>query len=63
MALLTGERRSADVTAVDFCQFQTLTRRDFNQFMRRHPELRAAVTGLANERRAANAPDSQPDVA
>jgi len=63
MALLTGERRSADVTAVDFCQFQTLTRRDFNQFMRRHPELRAAVTGLANERRAANLPDGQPDLA
>jgi CPA2 family monovalent cation:H+ antiporter-2 len=63
MALLTGERRSADVTAVDFCQFQTLTRRDFNQFMRQHPELRAAVSGLANERRAANLPSSQPDPA
>jgi CPA2 family monovalent cation:H+ antiporter-2 len=54
MALLTGERRTADVTAVDFCEFQTLSRRDFNQFMARHPELRAAVASMANERRSAN---------
>ncbi len=59
MALLTGERRTADVTAVDFCQLQTLSRRDFNQFMRRHPELRAAVSTLANERRTANLASSK----
>jgi CPA2 family monovalent cation:H+ antiporter-2 len=59
MALLTGERRTADVTAVDFCQLQTLSRRDFNQFMRRHPELRAAVSALANERRTANMASSK----
>jgi CPA2 family monovalent cation:H+ antiporter-2 len=54
MALLTGERRTADVTAVDFCRFYTLSRRDFNQFMSRHPELRAAVAKLASERRSQN---------
>jgi monovalent cation:H+ antiporter-2, CPA2 family len=54
MALLTGSRRTADVTAVDFCEFQTLTRRNFNQFMRQHPELRAAVSSLASERSEAN---------
>jgi CPA2 family monovalent cation:H+ antiporter-2 len=54
MALLTGERRTADVTAVDFCDFFVLDRRDFNQFMSRHPQLRAAVSTLANERRAMN---------
>lgn len=28
MALLTGERRTANVTAVDYCQLLVLTRRD-----------------------------------
>jgi CPA2 family monovalent cation:H+ antiporter-2 len=54
MALLTGERRTADVIAVDFCRFLMLDRRDFNQFMSRHPPLRAAVAGIAEERRTMN---------
>jgi CPA2 family monovalent cation:H+ antiporter-2 len=54
MALLTGERRIADVVAVDFCQFLVLDRRDFNQFAARHPALRAAVAGIAEERRTMN---------
>lgn len=59
MALLTGERRTADVTAVDFCQFQMLSRRDFNQFMARHPELRGAVAKMANERHSTNLGQNQ----
>jgi monovalent cation:H+ antiporter-2, CPA2 family len=54
MALLTGEPRTADVVAVDFCQFLVLDRRDFNQFMARYPALRAAVASIAEERRAMN---------
>jgi len=54
MALLTGERRTADVIAVDFCQFLVLDRRDFNQFMARHPGVRAAVAAIAEERQAMN---------
>ena len=54
MALLTGERRTADVIAVDFCQFLVLDQREFNQFMARHPALRAAVAGIAEERRTMN---------
>ncbi|CAN5914861.1 hypothetical protein BH11PSE3_BH11PSE3_31790 [soil metagenome] len=54
MALLTGERRTADVIAVDFCEFLVLDRRDFNQFMARHPAVRAAVAGIAEERRLMN---------
>lgn len=54
MALLSGERRTADVNAVDFCRFLVLWRRDFNQFMARHPELRAVVNAMADERRAMN---------
>ena len=54
MALLTGAPRTADVTAVDFCRLLVLSRRDFNQFMSRHPQVRAAVDALAEERRAMN---------
>ena len=54
MALLTGERRTADVIAVDFCQFLVLDRRDFNQFMARHPAVRAAVSEIAAQRREMN---------
>ncbi len=58
MALLSGERRTADVTAIDFCQFQVLDRRDFNQFMTRHPALRAAIDRMATERRAMNSAET-----
>ncbi|WP_029014614.1 cation:proton antiporter [Niveispirillum irakense] len=54
MALLSGRRRSADVTALDYCEFLMLDRRDFHQFMARHPGLRAAVMELANQRRKMN---------
>ena len=54
MALLTGERRNADVTAVDYCQFLVLERRDFSQFMSRHPKLRAAIKEMARQRREMN---------
>jgi len=54
MALLSGGRRTADVTAVDFCQLLTLERRDFNQFTARHPEVRKAVNEMADRRRAMN---------
>jgi CPA2 family monovalent cation:H+ antiporter-2 len=59
MALLSGGLRTADVIAVDFCQFLTLDRRDFNIFMTRHPRLRAAVSDMARERKRRNvAPES-----
>ena len=54
MALLSGGRREADVTAVDYCQLLVMERRDFNQFMSRHPALREAVNAMAEERRAMN---------
>jgi CPA2 family monovalent cation:H+ antiporter-2 len=54
MALLTGGRRTADVTAVDYCQLLVLTRRDFNVFMSHHPELRQAMNEMAEKRRAMN---------
>ncbi|KAA0695455.1 cation transporter [Neorhizobium sp. P12A] len=59
MALLSGARRTADVVAVDFCQFLVLERRDFNMFMSRHPQLRAAVSTMAEQRRERNASRQQ----
>lgn len=40
-----------DVIALDFCQLLVIDRREFNQFMARHPAVRAAVTGIAETRR------------
>ncbi|WP_438751593.1 cation:proton antiporter domain-containing protein [Pararhizobium sp. O133] len=54
MALLSGGLRTADVIAVDFCQFLKLDRRDFNMFMARHPRLRAVVSDMARERKQMN---------
>ncbi len=54
MALLSGGRRTADVVAVDFCQFFVLERRDFNMFAAKHPILRQAVTEMARERTEMN---------
>jgi monovalent cation:H+ antiporter-2, CPA2 family len=51
MALLTGDRRNADVIALDFCQLFLIDRREFNQFMARHPAVRAAVRDVAETRR------------
>ncbi|MBB3658970.1 CPA2 family monovalent cation:H+ antiporter-2 [Rhizobium sp. BK650] len=54
MALLSGGRRTADIIAVDFCQFEVLERRDFNMFMSRHPNLRAVVSEMAQKRTEMN---------
>ena len=54
MALLNGGRRTADIIAVDFCEFLVLERRDFNMFMARHPALRLAVSDTARVREEMN---------
>jgi len=54
MALLTGEPRSADVTALDFNTFLTLSRRDFRHFLRKHPTMREQIVALAEQRGAMN---------
>jgi CPA2 family monovalent cation:H+ antiporter-2 len=50
MALLSGQPRSADVTALDFCELLTLSRRDFRELLRRYPGMRAPIDGIAKER-------------
>lgn len=54
MALLSGARRTADVTVIDYCELLALTRRDFQSFVSRHPELREGLKKVAAEREAMN---------
>jgi CPA2 family monovalent cation:H+ antiporter-2 len=54
MALLAGTRRTADVSALDYCRFLVLERRDFDRFMSRHPQVRAEISQMAEERRRRN---------
>jgi monovalent cation:H+ antiporter-2, CPA2 family len=62
MGLLSGAPRSADVTAIDYCQLLTLGRADFLAFIEKHPELRAKIGTIAisreedNKRRREQAP-------
>ena len=54
--------RNADVTAIDYCQLLTLNKPDFQNFIGKHPELRARIDSLAADREAMNRldPDMQP---
>ena len=54
MALLSGERRSADVTAVDYCDLLILDQHDFKQFIAKYPALRAELDEMAAQRAAMN---------
>jgi monovalent cation:H+ antiporter-2, CPA2 family len=54
MALISGLPRAADVTALDFSKFATLSRRDFRQFLARFPAIRDQVAALASKRRETN---------
>jgi CPA2 family monovalent cation:H+ antiporter-2 len=50
MGLLTGQPRSADVVSLDYSKFLKLTRSDFNEILRRYPDIRAQVVDLAARR-------------
>jgi CPA2 family monovalent cation:H+ antiporter-2 len=54
MALISGLARSADVTALDYSKFATLSRRDFRQFLSRYPNIRDEIAALATQRREMN---------
>jgi monovalent cation:H+ antiporter-2, CPA2 family len=60
MALLSGDRRSADITALDYCRFAMLSGRDFHRFLRRYPEIRAQIAALAAERAHQTEEQTQP---
>jgi monovalent cation:H+ antiporter-2, CPA2 family len=50
MALISGQPRSADVTALDFCKFLKLNQRDFREILRRYPDIRQQIEQLAAKR-------------
>jgi len=50
MALISGQPRSADVIALDYCRFLKLTTSDFDEIMRRYPEVSASIKDLAAQR-------------
>lgn len=54
MALIDGAPRSADVTALDYSKFASLSVRDFNRFATRFPEIRTQVAEMAAQRREMN---------
>lgn len=60
MALLSGERRSADVTALDYSKFLTLSARDFRLFLGKYPFLRQQIAAKAAERGEMNIRASRP---
>jgi monovalent cation:H+ antiporter-2, CPA2 family len=54
LALLTGGIRTADVVALAYCKFLTLSQRDFRELLRRYPGLRGPIADVAKERRETN---------
>jgi CPA2 family monovalent cation:H+ antiporter-2 len=50
IALITGQPRTATVTATDYSKFATLSRRDFLRFLQRFPSIREPMLSLAAER-------------
>jgi K+:H+ antiporter len=54
MALISGLPRSANVTALDFCKFATLSRRDFRRFLSRYPDIRDQIAAVTAQRREMN---------
>jgi len=54
MAFLSGQPRSADVTALDFCKLLTLSQRDFRELLRRYPGLRGPISEVAQVRSETN---------
>ena len=55
IALLTEKPRTADVKALGYCQLLTLLVRDFRRFIEQYPDLRAAITSVAEARLARDA--------
>ncbi len=50
IALLTGGRRTADVTAIDYCELLMIEERDFRLFAEQCPELHAEIEQVAARR-------------
>ncbi len=60
LALLTGNRRSADVVALGYCQLLTLSGHDFRALLSHSEKLTLHMNKLAHERQDMNAHHSDP---
>jgi CPA2 family monovalent cation:H+ antiporter-2 len=60
MALISGQPRSADVTALDYSTFLKLMRSDFREILRRYPEIRAHIADVSAERDEMNRRPAEP---
>jgi CPA1 family monovalent cation:H+ antiporter len=58
MALLTGERRQADVRALTYCRLLVLRKADFDRFMRENRNVRLKIHQIAQTRAALNRSDT-----
>jgi CPA1 family monovalent cation:H+ antiporter len=54
MALLSGQRRQADVIALGYCRVLGLGAADFRRFLREYPQARAEIDRVAVARTRAN---------
>jgi CPA1 family monovalent cation:H+ antiporter len=54
MALLSGEPRQADVTALSYCQLLMLRDRDLQALLRNHPKIKQRIDTVADARWAEN---------
>lgn len=60
MALISGQPRSADVTALDYCKLLTLTRGDFREILRRYPAIRDQIAITVSQRNEMNRQEPAP---
>ena len=58
MALLTGERRQADVRALTYCRLLVLRKADFDRFMRENRNVRLKIHQIAQTRAELNRSDA-----
>jgi CPA1 family monovalent cation:H+ antiporter len=57
MALLSGQPRQADITALTYCRLLVLRKADFEHFMTANPEARKAINRIAASRQSMNQED------
>jgi CPA1 family monovalent cation:H+ antiporter len=58
IALLSDQRRNADVVAVGYCHLLVLQRSDFRRLLRARPHLRAEIERVAAARLAEDVPQA-----
>ncbi len=60
IALITGRPRTADVTALGYCQLLTLSAADYKNLINQAPDIKAHMDSLSTRRQSINAGDTPP---